>query len=88
VRSATHTALHTLAPDRGPAPVTVTHLPTVGVIAERLGQPVHRIEYVIRSRNIEPVGRAGNARVFSEADVEHIASELERIASDREERSW
>ena len=57
------------------------HLPTVGEISRRTGEPVHRIEYVIRSRDIRPAGRAGNLRVFSEADVEHIASELRRIDS-------
>ncbi len=53
--------------------------PTVGEIARRIGQPVHRVEYVIRSRNIQPTGIAGNARVFSDADVERIAGELHRI---------
>ena len=58
---------------------------TVGEIARRLGQEVHRIEYVIRSRNIRPVGWAGHARVFRDADLDHIASELRRIAEDRGE---
>jgi hypothetical protein len=58
-----------------PAP----ELPTVGVIARRLSQPVHRIEYVIRSRNIAPAGLAGNSRVFTEADVQFIASEIRRM---------
>ena len=53
--------------------------PTVGEIARRLEQPLHRIEYVIRSREIQPAGLAGNARVFSDADVERIAHELRRI---------
>ena len=61
----------------------VKPLPTVGVIAERCRASVHQVEYVIRSRNIEPAGTAGNARVFTEADVQHIASELKRIESDR-----
>jgi hypothetical protein len=56
-------------------------MPTVGEIARRLGQPVHRIEYVIRARHIRPCGWAGNARVFPEDAVEMIASELQRIAS-------
>ena len=59
-------------------------LPTVGEIAQRLGVPVHRVSYVIDSRRIRPVGWAGNAKVFSEADVQHIASELARIERDRE----
>ncbi|NLS92036.1 MAG: MerR family transcriptional regulator [Planctomycetaceae bacterium] len=62
---------------------TVPTLPTVGEISRRTGQPVHRIEYVIRSRDIRPAGRAGNLRVFTEADVNRIASELERIDADR-----
>lgn len=51
---------------------TGTMLPTVGEIARRLGVSTHQIEYLIRSRRIQPSGRAGNARVFSEKDVERI----------------
>jgi DNA-binding transcriptional MerR regulator len=54
-------------------------MPTVGEIARRLGQPVHRIEYVVRSRQIHPGGRAGNCRVFAEEDVARIAAELRLI---------
>ena len=43
--------------------------PTVGEIARRLGEPVHRIEYVIRSRDIQPAGRAESAYIYTEADV-------------------
>jgi hypothetical protein len=66
-------------------PITTEPLPTVGVIADRIGEAVHRIEYVIRSRGIEPLGRAGNARVFSEQAVERIAAELRRIGEARPE---
>lgn len=52
---------------------------TVGEIARQTNQPVHRIEYIIRSRNIQPNQRAGNARVFSKSDFEFIASEIKRI---------
>jgi len=58
-------------------------MPTVGEIARRLGEPVWRIEYLIRSRNIQPASRAGNARVFSEADVDLIASLARRIDSEK-----
>jgi hypothetical protein len=54
-------------------------MPTVGEIASRLGQPLHRIEYVIRSRHVRPTGRAGNSRVFTEEDVAQIAAELSAI---------
>ena len=58
-------------------------MPTVGEIAQRLGVSVHRVTYVIDSRGIQPVGWAGNAKVFSEADVQRIASELARIERDK-----
>ena len=59
------------------------HLPTVGEIARRCEATFHQVDYVIRTRRIEPAGMAGNSRVFTEADVAHIASELKRIAADR-----
>jgi hypothetical protein len=61
----------------------IPSLLTVGEIARRLDQSIHRIEYVIRSRGITPSGWAGNARVFAEADMAHIAGELRRIEADR-----
>ena len=64
--------------------LSVPAAPTVGEIARRLGVPVHRIEYVIRSRDVRPVSRAGNARVFTDADITYIRSELRRIDEERE----
>jgi hypothetical protein len=60
--------------------VSTPTMPTIGEIARRLGQPVHRIQYVIRARHIQPCGWAGNARVFPEDAVELIACELQRMA--------
>lgn len=57
---------------------------TVGEIARRLGEPLHRVEYLIRSRNIRPAGWAGHARVFRDADLTRIAAELRRIDGERE----
>ena len=65
---------------------TVSHMPTVGEIAKRLGVGLHRIQYVVRSRRIRPAGLAGNARVFSNEDVSVIANELRRIDSALEAR--
>lgn len=59
-------------------------LPTVGEIAKRLSAPLHRVQYIIESRHIDPVGRAGNCRVFAEADVDFIAAELRRIDEERQ----
>jgi DNA-binding transcriptional MerR regulator len=58
---------------------------TIGTIAARLGCPIHRVEYVIRSRHLKPAERAGNLRIFSEADVDYIRHELGRIDAEREE---
>lgn len=66
-------------------PDPVPSLATVGDIARRLGEPVHRIVYVIKTRKLAPAGWAGNARVFREADVDYIASELRRLAAERGE---
>lgn len=63
--------------------IEATRMPTVGEIARRSRAPIHRVEYVIRSRRIQPAGRAGNCRVFSEAAVDRIASELRRIDAER-----
>ena len=62
---------------------SVPAAPTVGEIARRLGEPVHRIEYVIRTRELKPVSRAGHAGIFSEGDVQYIASELRRIDEEK-----
>jgi hypothetical protein len=63
-------------------PDSVPFVPTVGSIAVQLGVPVHRVRYIIDRHRVVSHGRAGNARVFSQADVELIASLIRRI--DRE----
>lgn len=60
---------------------------TIGVIAERVGQPVHVVEYIIRARRIRPTCRAGIARVFAEQDVAFIADEIAKIHSRRQPQS-
>lgn len=57
---------------------------TVARIAEHLDVARHRVEYVIDSRDITPIGRAGIARVFDRREVDLIAHELRRIEADRE----
>ena len=59
---------------------------TIGQMVKRLKYPIHRIEYVIASRRIEPVRRAGAARLFAAADVAAVAKELKRIDAVREGR--
>ena len=65
-------------------PVSIPPAPTVGEIARRLGVAIHRVSYIVRSRDVHPTARAGNARVFSEDDITFIAGELRRIDEERE----
>lgn len=57
---------------------------TVARIAEHLEVARHRVEYVIDSRGITPIGRAGIARMFDRRGVDLIAHELRRIEANRE----
>lgn len=80
-----HQAERTASPIQPPSPRTVTPtLWTVARIAEHLGVPRHRVEYVIDTRGIRPIGTAGIARVFDGSDVTLIASALARIEAERE----
>lgn len=64
-------------------PYATPRLPTIGEIARRHNVPLHRVEYVISARKIRPRGRAGNALVYSEKDVEIVGEELNRISRER-----
>jgi hypothetical protein len=52
---------------------------TVGAIARELGEPIHRVQYAIRTRGVEPECLAGNIRVFADDVVERVASILSQI---------
>jgi len=60
-----------------------TSLLTVGELARVLGVPIHKVQYVLRTRAVKPSARVGNFRVFSQADAEYVASVLRRIDADR-----
>lgn len=50
-------------------------------VAERLGVPVHRVEYVLRTRRyLTPCALAGNVRLFDNETLLFIQFELELIA--------
>jgi len=53
---------------------------TVGVIADRLGEPLHRVLHVLRTRSyLVPVARAGTLRLYREEVVTAIENELAEI---------
>ncbi len=49
---------------------------TLTRIAEHLGVPTHRVRYIVNSRGIVPVDRAGIARVFDDSSIQFISSIL------------
>lgn len=53
------------------------NLLTVGEVAETLGVPIYRLQYLIRTRNIKPVQRAGILRLFTSDQLELIRAEIQ-----------
>jgi len=52
---------------------------TISDLARRFQQPVHRITYIVKSREIMPCGVAGSTRLFGSAAIEAVELELERL---------
>jgi hypothetical protein len=52
---------------------------TIGAIASELNEPVHRVQYAIKTRGIEPTSVAGRVRVFSPESAERLADILREI---------
>lgn len=60
---------------------------TVGAIARELGEPVHRVQYAVKTRAIEPEAVAGNLRIFAPEAVERVAGILRDIDRQADRRS-
>lgn len=59
---------------------TIPRLTTPGVIATQLGQPLHRVLYVLRTRShISPVARAGTLRLYDRDAISAVEQELNTI---------
>lgn len=57
---------------------------TAGEIATALGEPQHRIDYVLNTRrHIEYVRKVGNARAYAESVLKVIRQELVKIDARR-----
>ena len=57
-----------------------TKLLTVGDLVKLTGQPIHRVEYLLSSRNITPTQRAGRFRLYGPDTVERIQCEVEKMS--------
>jgi hypothetical protein len=51
---------------------------TIGAIATRVQAPTHRVNYVLKTRGIAPIGRAGRSRVWSEDVIAKVREELRK----------
>ena len=58
---------------------TIRTVLSVGQFDRRLNEPLHHIDYAIKTRNITPIGIAGNAWIFGEEHLEQIAAALRNI---------
>ena len=57
-------------------------LNTLGKVAQHLQVPVHRVQYIVRSRpHLRPAATAGRLRLFDDKTIEQIAKELQTIDS-------
>ena len=56
---------------------------TVGQLAQEAKCPNWKVQYLLRSRNIQPLGRAGNMRMFAPGVVEVLRNELRKIKKKR-----
>ena len=65
----------------------IPQLITPGVIASKLGVPIHRVTNVLSTRkHIQPRARAGNLRLFDQEAVAMVRHELNAIDAQRASR--
>ena len=57
----------------------IPQLRTAGVIAAELNAPLSRVLYILRYRNIKPIGRAGVLRLYDRAAVDGVRAALAEI---------
>jgi hypothetical protein len=67
------------------SPTTTTpRLITPGVIADELGEPLHRVLHVLATRqHIRPAARAGTLRLYARRTVAQVRHELNAIDARR-----
>ena len=59
---------------------SVPKLATIGEVAKMLNAPIHRVEYILRSRpHIRPRATAAGARCFDDEAVAQVRHELTSI---------
>lgn len=51
---------------------------TMGVLAKRAGCELHQAQYIVSSKGIEAIQRAGNLRIFPDEAVQILKDALEQ----------
>jgi hypothetical protein len=59
--------------------VTAENLLTVGDIAKIVNEPIHRCQYLLKSRDINPIARLGNHYVYDTSAVSRIQQILAEV---------
>lgn len=57
---------------------------TMGEVAKKADCPIWQAQYLVRARDIKPIGRAGVLRLFAPGVVEVLRRELHLIQQRRE----
>ena len=57
----------------------IPQLRTAGIIAAELNAPLSRVLYILRHRNIKPIGRAGVLRLYDRGAVDSVRAALAEI---------
>jgi hypothetical protein len=63
---------------------TPPQLRTAGVIATEIGEPLARVLYVLRNRDIKPIGRAGVLRLYDRKAVDLVRDAIRDMDRRRE----
>ncbi len=59
--------------------MTIENLYTVGEVADKLGEPPARVQYIISKHRIKPAERVGIYRLFNDSQVEQVRNGLFNI---------
>jgi hypothetical protein len=54
-------------------------LRTAGVLAAEINEPLGRVLYVLRTRGVQPIGRAGILRLYDAAAVETVREAIRQM---------
>lgn len=65
-------------------PMAELQLITAGVIAEKLGEPLYRVQHVLATRpDVRPTARAGRTRLYRADAIARVRYELNHIDARR-----